>query len=69
MKQRHRPKHPRASDNLTRRRFLQTSTAALAGATLLPPLALADSQSADAVLPAGMSLNWDKLGIETVNAK
>ncbi|MGA9061693.1 MAG: sugar-binding domain-containing protein, partial [Terracidiphilus sp.] len=28
-----------------------------------------DSQSADAVLPAGMSLNWDKLGIETVNAK
>ncbi len=68
MNRRHRPKH-RASDPLTRRRFIQTSTAALAGATLLPPLALADSQSQDAVLPAGVSLNWDETSVEAVNAK
>ncbi len=69
MNRRHRPKHPRASDHLTRRRFIQTSTAALAGATLLPPLVMADSQSADAVLPAGMSLNWGKTSVVTVNTK
>jgi beta-galactosidase len=55
--------------HLTRRRFIQTSTEALVGATLLPPLALSDPQSADAVLPAGMSLDWDKTIIVTVNAK
>ncbi len=65
----HKPKLSQPGDGLTRRRFLQTSTTALAGATLLPSLALADSQAADAVLPAGMSLNWDQSKIETVNAK
>ena len=65
----HKPKLSQPGDGLTRRRFLQTSTTALASATLFPSLALADSQSADAVLPAGMSLNWDQLGIETVNAR
>ena len=69
MKRRYGPKQCQAIDGLTRRRFLQTSTTALAGATLLPSLALADSQSADAALPAGMSLNWDQTKIETVNAK
>jgi hypothetical protein len=42
---------------------------ALAGATMLPPLALAESQSADAVLPAGMSTNWDETSVVAVNAK
>jgi beta-galactosidase len=65
----HKPKLSQPCDGLTRRRFLQTSTTALAGATLLPSLALAESQSADAALPAGMSLNWDQSKIETVNAK
>jgi beta-galactosidase len=68
MSRRNKPKH-RASDPLTRRRFIQTSTVALAGATLLPPLALADSQSRDAQLPAGVSLNWDKTSVVTVNSK
>jgi hypothetical protein len=62
-------KHSSPGDGLTRRRFIQSSTVALAGTTLLPPLALAESQSADAVLPAGMSFHWDQLRIETVNAK
>ncbi len=65
----HKPKLSQPGDGLTRRRFLQASTVALAGATVLPSLALADAQSADAVLPAGMSLNWDQAKIETVNAK
>jgi beta-galactosidase len=69
MNQRQKSKPSQATDRLTRRRFLQASTTALAGATLLPSLALADSQSADAALPAGMSLNWDQTKIETVNAK
>ncbi len=69
MSRRHGPKHCLEDDQLTRRRFLQTSTAALAGATLLPPLALADSQAADAVLPAGMSLNWDATHVVAENAK
>lgn len=65
----HKPKNSQPGDGLTRRRFIQTSTAAMAGATLLPPLALVDPQSADAVLPVGMSLNWDQMRVETVNAK
>ena len=65
----HKTKLSQLGDGLTRRRFLQTSTTALAGATLLPSLALAESQSSDAVLPAGMSLNWDQAKIETVNAR
>lgn len=69
MNRRNGPVHPRASDRLTRRRFIQTSTVALAGATLLSPSALADSQSADAALPAGMRLNWDQTSVETVNTK
>ncbi len=69
MNRRQRPRHLQASDNLTRRRFIQASTAALAGATLHAPLALADSQAADAVLPTGMSLNWDQLKTEPVNAR
>lgn len=69
MDRRHRPKLSRASENLTRRRFIQASTAALAGATMFPPLALGNSQSADAVLPAGMSLNWDTTRVVAVNAK
>lgn len=69
MNQRHRPKDSQATGRLTRRRFLQTSTTALAGATLLPPLALAEPQSADAALPAGMSTNWDETNVVTVNAK
>ncbi len=69
MKRRSSPKNPQASDGLTRRRFLQTSGVAMAGATLLPPLALAESQSSDAVLPAGMSTNWDQTSVVTVNAK
>lgn len=69
MSRRHRSKHLQASDRLTRRRFIQTSTVALAGATLLPPLTLAETQSADAVLPAGVSTNWRVTNIVTVNAK
>src|SRR5580692_12038791 len=69
MNQRHKGKQSRATARLTRRRFIQTSATALAGATLLPPLALAESQSADAVLPAGMSTGWDKTSVVTVNAK
>lgn len=69
MDRRHRPKHSRASENLTRRRFIQTSTATLAGAAMFPPLALGDSQSADAELPAGMSLNWDTTRVVAVSAK
>ncbi len=69
MNRRNTPKHPRASDHVTRRRFIQTSTAALAGATLVAPSALADSRSADAVLPAGARLNWDETSVVTVNAK
>ncbi|MGA3035441.1 MAG: sugar-binding domain-containing protein [Terracidiphilus sp.] len=69
MSRRQRAKLPRTSDDLTRRRFIQTSTAALAGATLLPPLAMAASQSSDAVLPAGMKLGWDATSVATVNAK
>ncbi len=69
MKRRHSPRNSKASDGLTRRRFLQTSSVAMAGATLLPSLALAESQSADAVLPAGMSTNWDQTSVVTVNAK
>ncbi len=69
MNRRRRPKHPRAIDNLTRRRFIQTSTAALAGATLLPPFALAASQSGDAMLPAGSSLNRDEISVVIVNSK
>ena len=49
----HNPKHPQPRDGLTRRRFLQTSTAALAGATLLPPLALAEPESANVALATG----------------
>jgi beta-galactosidase len=69
MPRRHKPKLPQASNGLTRRRFIQTSTTALAGATLCAPLALAGSQSADAVLPAGMSLNWDGTSVVTVTTK
>src|SRR5690348_1661735 len=69
MNRRHRPKLSRASEILTRRRFIQASTVALAGATMFPPLALADSQSADAVLPAGTSLDWDAARVVAVNAK
>lgn len=69
MSRKRRPNHPPASDRLTRRRFLQTSTVALAGATLLPPLMLAETQSADAVLPAGKSTNWGETNVVTVNAK
>jgi beta-galactosidase len=69
MNRKQRPKRPRASEHLTRRQFIQTSTAALAGATLHTPLALADSQSADGVLPAGKSLNWDTTQVVALNAK
>jgi beta-galactosidase len=69
MNRRRKQKRFQSSDGLTRRQFIQTSTAALAGATLLPPLALAAQQSVDAVLPAGMSPNWDKTSVVTVNAK
>ncbi|MGA3266852.1 MAG: sugar-binding domain-containing protein [Verrucomicrobiota bacterium] len=62
------PSHSQPGDALTRRRFIQTSTAALAGSTLLPSLALADAP-ADAALPAGTSLNWDQTRAATVNAK
>ena len=54
MNRRRRPKPLQASSDITRRRFIQTSTTALAGAALLAPLALADSQSLDAVLPAAI---------------
>ena len=64
----HKPKHPQKIDELTRRRFLQTSTVALAGASLLPQVALAESQ-ADALLPGGVKLNWDAMNVVTVNAK
>ena len=47
------PKHPQPRDGLTRRRFIQTSTTALAGATLLPPLALAEPEPANAALTTG----------------
>jgi beta-galactosidase len=69
MNRQHELKHSQASDGLTRRRFLQSSTTALASATLFPSLALADPQSADAVLPAGEKLNWDAMNVVTVNAK
>jgi len=69
MNRRRRPKPLPASSDLTRRRFIQASTVALAGATMFPPLALADSQSADAVLPTGMSLNWDATRVIAVNTK
>lgn len=69
VKRRQKQKHCQAIDQFSRRRFLQTSTAALAGATLLPPLALAVPQSADAVLPAGMRTGWDETSIVVVNAK
>ncbi len=49
----HEPKHPQKTEELTRRRFVQTSSVALAGATLLPQVALAEPQ-ADAVPPAGV---------------
>ena len=44
----HKPKRSQPGNGLTRRRFIQTSTAALAGATLLPPLALTDPESGNA---------------------
>jgi beta-galactosidase len=69
MNRQHGPEHSQASDGLTRRRFLQSSTTALASATLFPSLALAASQSADAVLPAGEKLNWDAMNDVIVNAK
>jgi beta-galactosidase len=62
------PKHPEKIDELTRRRFLQTSTVALAGATLFPQDTLAEPQ-ADASMPAGVTLNWDTANVVTVNAK
>ena len=65
----HKPKHPQPGDALTRRRFLQTSTAALAGATLLPPLAMADAQPADAVLPSREKLTWGEEPIEASTTK
>lgn len=68
MQQGHRPKQ-RGTDNLTRRRFIQTSTAALAGATLLPSSTQAEPQSVDAGLPAGMSLNWNETRVIPINAK
>jgi beta-galactosidase len=65
----HKPKkHSEKADELTRRRFLQTSTVALAGATLLPQRSLAESQT-DASLPTGVKLNWDATNVEAVNAK
>ena len=69
MKRRHSPRNSKASDGLTRRRFLQTSSVAMAGATLLPSLTLAESQASDAVLPAGMSTNWDQISVATINTK
>ena len=69
MKRRSSAKNSQASDGLTRRRFLQNSGVAVAGATLLPSLVLAESQASDAVLPAGVSTNWDQASVVTVNAK
>jgi beta-galactosidase len=60
-------KQRRLGDVLTRRRFLETSTAALAGATLLSQVAVADPRSADAVLPAGM--DREATSILTLNSK
>ncbi len=36
---------------------------------VVTPRVVAQAPPADAVLPAGMSLNWDQLSVETVNAK
>ncbi len=50
--------------------FRCTGVFELADLTVTPHLALgAPAQLADAVLPAGTSLNWDKANIVTVNAK
>lgn len=69
MDEKYKAKRAQRTDEVTRRRFLQVSSAALAGAAILPPLAVADSVAVDAVLPAGMELKWDSLDVVTVNAK
>ena len=48
--------------------FRCTGVFEIADLTVTPQLA-APTQLADAVLPAGISLNWDKADVHTVNAK
>lgn len=55
--------------HLTRRRFIQASSESLVGATLLPPLVVTESRSADSVLPRGKKLNWDETIVVNLKAK